>query len=155
VGGVKLDSIEIIELIRTINESSINEFELSNGANYIRMSKNIKDKEYTEKVILEKPISREEPSISQETDTPKENQVIENAKVIKSPIVGTFYTSNGNVEEPFVRIGDKVKKGDVLCIIEAMKIMNEITSNYDGEIVEILVEDGNMVEFEEEIFKIV
>lgn len=74
--------------------------------------------------------------------------------VVKSPIVGTFYSSPGEDKLPFVEAGQKVKKGQVLCIIEAMKLMNEIECEEDGEIEEILVKNGEMVEYGEPLFKI-
>ena len=72
--------------------------------------------------------------------------------IVKSPMVGTFYSKSSPTAESFVKIGSKVKKGDTLCIIEAMKLMNEIESEYDGEIVEILVNDGEMVEYGQALF---
>lgn len=75
-------------------------------------------------------------------------------KEIQSPIVGTFYGSSGPDKPPFVAVGSKVKKGDTLCIIEAMKLMNEIQSEVDGEIVEILVKNEEMVEYGQSMFKI-
>ena len=67
--------------------------------------------------------------------------------VVKAPMVGTFYSKSSPTSEPFVKVGSKVKKGDTLCIIEAMKLMNEIESEFDGEVVEILVKDEEMVEY--------
>ena len=78
----------------------------------------------------------------------------EEYKLIKSPMVGTFYSKSSPNAEPYVKIGDKVKKGDVLCVIEAMKSMNEIESEYDGEIVEISAKDEEMVEYGQVLFKI-
>ena len=78
----------------------------------------------------------------------------ENYKTVKSPMVGTFYGKASPTAEPFVKVGDKVKKGDVLCVVEAMKLMNEIESEYDGEIVEICVENEDMVEYGTTLFKI-
>ncbi len=72
--------------------------------------------------------------------------------VVKSPMVGTFYSRPSPDVDPFVKIGSKVKKGDKLCIIEAMKLMNEIESEYDGEIVDILVQDEEMVEYGKPLF---
>jgi acetyl-CoA carboxylase biotin carboxyl carrier protein len=74
--------------------------------------------------------------------------------VVKSPIVGTFYRSSEPSTPPFVEIGASVKKGSVLCIIEAMKLMNEIDSEYDGEIVNIYVENGQPVQYGERLFAI-
>ena len=74
--------------------------------------------------------------------------------VVKSPIVGTFYRSSEPGAASFVEVGSAVKKGDVLCIIEAMKLMNEIDSEYDGEIVNIYVENGQPVQYGERLFAI-
>ena len=74
--------------------------------------------------------------------------------VVKSPIVGTFYRSAEPGAPPFVEIGQRVKKDEVLCIIEAMKLMNEITSEYDGEITSIYVENGKPVQYGERLFAI-
>ena len=74
--------------------------------------------------------------------------------VIKSPIVGTYYRSSEPGARPFVEVGDTVKKGQVLCIIEAMKLMNEIDSEFDGEIVNIYVESGQAVQYGERLFAI-
>jgi len=73
---------------------------------------------------------------------------------IKSPIVGTFYKSPSPTSEPFVNIGDFVEKGSVVCIIEAMKLMNEIESDMAGEVISILVENGQPVEYGERLFAI-
>ena len=84
-------------------------------------------------------------------ETPKEE---ENYKVIKSPMVGTFYASSSPTAEAFVKVGDKIKKGQVVCIVEAMKLMNEIESEFDGEVVEICVKNEDMVEYGTPLFKI-
>ncbi|MBF0608875.1 MAG: acetyl-CoA carboxylase biotin carboxyl carrier protein [Candidatus Magnetobacterium sp. LHC-1] len=75
-----------------------------------------------------------------------------NLITVKSPIVGTFYRSSSPESRPFAEVGDRVKKGHVLCIIEAMKLMNEIESEVDGIIVEILVENATAVEYAEPLF---
>ena len=74
--------------------------------------------------------------------------------IVKAPMVGTFYSKSSPASEPFVQIGSKVKKGDKLCIIEAMKLMNEIESEFDGEVAEILVKDEEMVEYGTPLFVI-
>lgn len=71
---------------------------------------------------------------------------------VKSPMVGVFYAAPSPEEKPFVSVGDKVKKGDVLCIIEAMKLMNEIVADVDGEIAKICVSDGQVVEYGQCLF---
>ena len=78
----------------------------------------------------------------------------EKYKIIKSPMVGTFYSKPSPNKETFVKTGDIVKKGQVICIVEAMKLMNEIESEFDGEIAEICVKDGDIVEYGQPLFKI-
>jgi acetyl-CoA carboxylase biotin carboxyl carrier protein len=78
----------------------------------------------------------------------------ENLSTFTSPMVGTFYRKPSPDDPEFVKVGETVKKGDVLCIIEAMKVMNEIQAEESGEVVEILVEDSNSVEFGQALFKI-
>lgn len=73
---------------------------------------------------------------------------------IKSPMVGIFYAAASPDAKPFVELGSKVRKGDVVCIIEAMKLMNEITAEFDGEIVDICVQNGDMVEYGQPLFKL-
>lgn len=73
---------------------------------------------------------------------------------IKAPFVGTFYAAPSANEAPYVKVGQKINKGDVICILEAMKVMNEIKSNKSGTVLEIKAQNGNMVEFDEELILI-
>ena len=79
---------------------------------------------------------------------------VSHREVMVPPMVGTFYRRPSPEDPEFVKVGDKIKKGDVLCIIEAMKVMNEIQSDVSGELLEILVEDGVSVEFGQALYKI-
>ena len=79
---------------------------------------------------------------------------VSECKTIKSPMVGTFYSKSSPTAKPYVEVGSKVKKGDVVCIVEAMKLMNEIESDVDGEITEICVNDGDIVDYGKVLFKI-
>ena len=114
-----------------------------------------------------KVVEKEETNISRDTQKDdvkcmqkenKENtqaeEQEENCNIVKSPMVGTFYLKPDPNSNPYVEIGKRVKKGDILCIIEAMKLMNEIECEFDGEITEILVKDGEMVEYGKPLFKI-
>lgn len=83
-------------------------------------------------------------------DLPQTEQ--EKGNIVKSPMVGTFYIKPSPTSEPYVEVGKEVKKGDTLCIIEAMKLMNEIESEFSGRIIEILVKDGEPVEYGTPIF---
>lgn len=93
--------------------------------------------------------------VNNENNVVKEEQKCEeNYKVIKSPMVGTFYSKPSPDKDSFVKVGDAIKKGQVVCIVEAMKLMNEIESEFDGEIVEVCVNDGDVVEYGMPLFKI-
>ena len=152
---------EIKELIELINSSDIAYFEVSNNEMSIKMDKsltrNIGDNISTEttKSIQEINNIVESKANNVENIIKKENIVEEeNINYVKSPMVGTFYSASSPEKESFVNVGDKVCKGDILCIIEAMKLMNEIECEFDGELVEVLVKDGEMVEYGQPIFKI-
>ena len=84
----------------------------------------------------------------------KEKKEDENLKIVKSPMVGTFYASSSPDKDPYVKVGDKIHKGQVLCIVEAMKLMNEIESEFDGEIVEVCINNEDVVEYGTPLFKI-
>ena len=94
----------------------------------------------------------ESPSIAQTSSVSSLNTI--EGHLIHSPIVGTYYESANPESSPFVKVGKSVKKGDVLCILEAMKVMNEITCDVDGTIAEIFVSNGSMVEARMPLFKI-
>lgn len=102
------------------------------------------------------PVPMGMPSTMQTASAPSQT-VAEPAKqetdgnVVKAPIVGTFYQSPSPDKPPFVKVGDKVKKGDVIMIIESMKLMNEVQSDFDGTVTKILVGDGQPVEFDQPI----
>jgi acetyl-CoA carboxylase biotin carboxyl carrier protein len=94
------------------------------------------------------------PIETSETKPVKEDETLQGAHIISSPIVGTFYRKPNPNAEPYVNMGDKVKPGQTLCIVEAMKLMNEITSEVGGEIIKIFVEDAQPVEYGEPLFAI-
>ncbi len=108
------------------------------------------------KLVLEKDSAQEVVYTTENKGVEKiENKPIDvNGKVITSPIVGVFYNRRNPESEPFVRVGSQVKKGDCLCIIEAMKVMNEIVASQDGTVLEVLVENEELVEFDQPLFMI-
>lgn len=85
---------------------------------------------------------------------PSQEEKKDNQKVIKAPMVGTFYSKASPNAEAFVKEGDKVEKGQTLCIVEAMKLMNEIESDYAGTVKKVLVKDGEMVEYGQALFEL-
>lgn len=94
------------------------------------------------------------PSVQAEVQEMPESEEIPAGNIVKAPIVGTFYAAASPDEPPYVKVGDTVKKGDVLMIIESMKLMNEVTSDFDGVVEEILVSNGEAVEYDQPIMRI-
>lgn len=156
-----MDYKDIKKLMDDMGDSKIDslEIEFPEGVK-IKMKKN------TEKeVVITAPgniIEASAPMTPPAVKKPEEKALVnseknlegENVKIVKSPMVGTFYASSSPDKEPFVSVGDKVHKGQVLCIVEAMKLMNEIESEFDGEIVEICVKNEDVVEYGTPLFKI-
>lgn len=155
-----LDYNQIKELIKEIDSSTLRVFELENSDIKLKLSKNEENSLYKENIInttsseSSTVFTKEIKTSTEETLAQTEELIEENLNIVKSPLVGTYYSSSTPGGSPYVEVGYKVKKGDVLCIVEAMKIMNEITSEVDGEIVEVLRTDEEIVEFGMELFKI-
>lgn len=145
---------EIKKLINDMGNSQLTELniEFPNG---IKISMNKKNNNENKKEVLAVNNCTKELNNVVEDNINKNNIAIDtNYKCVKSPIVGTFYSKASPDSNVFVQIGQKVKKGDILCIVESMKLMNEIESEFDGEISEICVKDGEMVEYNQTLFKI-
>lgn len=144
-----MDYNEIKNLINEIGNSKVDEvnLEFPDGIKISVKKNNSQIKEIQKENIIETTNNKE-------TITIKEKEEEQEYKMVKSPMVGTFYSKSEPTANPFVKVGDKVKKGQVLCILEAMKLMNEIESEHDGEIAEICVKDDEMVEFGQILFKI-
>ena len=155
-----LDYNQIKQLIKEIDTSSLRVFELENSDIKLKLSKNEENSSYKENIINttsfenSTAFKKETTTSPEETLVETEELIEENLNIVRSPLVGTYYASSTPGGAPYVEVGSKVKKGDVLCIVEAMKIMNEITSEVDGEIVEALRSDEEIVEFGMELFKI-
>jgi len=151
---------ELKELIQAFKEGGLTELDLKDRDFEITLKKEIQIANTSQ--IQMAPVITQQPQIVaqpvEETQIEVETKEIEkeeiSGNIITSPIVGTFYAAANPESEDFAVLGQKVKKGDILCIVEAMKLMNEIESEYDGEIVEILVQNEEMVEFGQPLFKI-
>ena len=153
-----MDYNNVKELIGIINGSALTEFEYKQGDFYVRMSKNGKMREsgdFSCAKEKKETITRTEEISVPITIIPEEKVEIKEGNFVKAPIVGTFYQSASPDKPPLIKVGDKVKEGDLLCIIEAMKIMNEIKSPYNGEVAEIFVSNEDMVEYDQPLFRIV
>ena len=166
----------IEKLIKLINDSELKELELEEAGLRIRMSKNDSSKViYTEDTrVLSKPIivdkcdsevvnyskldstlvmdSKNEEIITEEIDS--EESSLEGCFIVKSPMVGTFYSSPTENGDPYVKVGDLVSNESILCIIEAMKLMNEIECEVEGTVAKIFVNNGDVVEFGQPIMAI-
>lgn len=141
----KLSVEEIKEIMSRFAELKLGEFKLKDGDFEIKI-----EGKKTEVCVM--PQKADQPVAAtaiQESVQANAAEIDETAKgnVVKSPIVGTFYSSSAPDKPSFATVGKKVKKGDVLFIVESMKLMNEIQSDYTGEIVEILVNNGDAVEY--------
>ena len=164
---------KIQKIIDVLNNSDIEEIEISSfwGIQKIRLSKSKKNqqtpviiKDSAPKTEVTTTVAENNSTIQEENtepDTIVDTEIIEKTQLPdedleyqKAPLVGTFYLSSKPGEAPFISVGDTVSKGQTLCIIEAMKIFNEIESDFDGEIVEVLVDDESPVEFNQKIFSI-
>lgn len=155
-----MDFKGIENLIKAMSESNLSSMEIEYNGIAIKMKKE-NNKSYKQEIISGEYEKENRDNIVEEkklellnneekTDVSTEDNFIE----IVSPIVGTFYESPGADKKPYVKVGDKVKKGDIVCIVEAMKVMNEIEAEIDGEIVEISVKNEQMVQYGEVLFKI-
>ena len=161
-----MDFEKIKELIQLVNDSEIAFFELNNGNESIKMDKSftrnacsstsnsvneMENKSLGENKANNINENKKEEKISEMAN--EESAISkEDVKTITSPMVGTFYASASPTSSAFVKPGDKVTNGTVICIIEAMKLMNEIESECTGTIVECLVNDGDMVEYGQPLF---
>ena len=144
-----MDIRKIKKLIEMLQESDLKEIEVSQGDESVRILRDRFVQTNGNKIIQQPEVFCAEPEIQQKIETSKAE-----GNVITSPIVGTFYRKPSPDKDPFIRVGDTVEKGDVLCIIEAMKMMNEIKSDFSGKIVSIDLEDGEPVEFGQSIITI-
>lgn len=147
---------EIRELASIMKEFSLTGIKIAEGDTVIKLQAE------TVQMAPSSAISNFSPILNTENGTENaasanvnaSSSVTASGTLVKSPMVGVFYSSSSPDSAPFVKVGDQVKKGDVLCIIEAMKLMNEIVAEQDGEITEILAENGQLVEFSQPLFRI-
>jgi acetyl-CoA carboxylase biotin carboxyl carrier protein len=156
---MELDKIR--ELVELVERSQIQELELSNRGETIRISKvpavTVAPAAYAPAVAAPAPVPAALAGQANGGGTsaaPAPPALGENIRDVSSPMVGTFYRAPAPDAEPFVRVGDRVEKGDVVCIIEAMKVLNEIETEVAGVVREILVENAQPVEYGQPLFLI-
>ena len=157
--GPDIEQIE--QLLKTMTEHNLEEFEYSRGDLRIRLKKPSSGAALTvprstpfPEIIVAGPSSSSAGSAAVAAPSALEPRSTEDLHLVKSPIVGTFYGSPSPGAEPFVKIGAYVEDGETLCIVEAMKLMNEIESDSSGEVLRIFVENGQPVEYGQPLFGI-
>ncbi|KPU42671.1 biotin carboxyl carrier protein of acetyl-CoA carboxylase [Oxobacter pfennigii] len=138
-----MDFKEIKDIIELVGKMGFAGFELEKGDVKLKISCN----NNVNTGVDINNLNNVYPTYADISQSQTENTMMEDIDVIKSPMLGTFYITPSPDSEPYVAPGMRVTIGDTICIIEAMKVMNEITSEYDGEIVEILVNNGELVEY--------
>ena len=151
-----MDIRKVKKLIEMLEESNLEEIEIQEGEESVRLVKNKPNNllssqpVYTESIqtIEDRPTERSK----EESEEPAEDE--DSGDLINSPMVGTFYSSASPGSNPFVSVGDHVNEGDVVCIVEAMKMMNEIKSEFSGEVLSINVENSQPVEYGQTLFEI-
>jgi acetyl-CoA carboxylase biotin carboxyl carrier protein len=149
-----MDIRKVKKLIEMLENSSLNEIVIKEGEESVKLVKSAGNIQTPQMIaaspqVLAPAIEEKEPE--EKTKEEPEDKII-SGKSINSPMVGTFYSSPNPGADSFVKVGDKVSEGDVLCIIEAMKMMNEVKSDYNGIIKEILISDADPVEYGEALF---
>lgn len=154
------DLKDIRKLVKLLENSEISEIEISDNERKIRLVKSAPNdgRIMSERVVSVPAQAALPPTVPAEAEAAELAKSVpaggRNVKVMKSPMVGTFYQAPSPDAEPYVQVGDYVHKGQVLCIVEAMKLMNEIESEFDGRIIEVLVENAQPVEYDHELFAI-
>nr|WP_300005499.1 acetyl-CoA carboxylase biotin carboxyl carrier protein [Tissierella sp.] len=156
-----MDLKEIKDLIIAIDKTSIEEVEIEKDDIKIKIYKGSKNRrsrgdDSTDDIYLYEDKNRYDQKIEKTQESQKKNsqENEEDFFIEKSPIVGVYYSASSPDAEAFVKVGQMVKKGDILCIVEAMKIMNEIEAEMDGEVVEIYAQDEDIIQYGQALLKL-
>ena len=152
-----MDLRKLKTLIDLVAESDISELEVTEGESKVRIVKSGAPAAHGQVVMMQPQVAQPMPAVANaapapQAAAPEAAPAEPTGHVVKSPMVGTFYRSSAPGSPPFVEIGSVVKEGDTLCIIEAMKLLNEIDADASGTIRQILVENGQAVEFGQPLF---
>ena len=160
---MNLDHEELHRLLATLAESDINEFRLEGEDFCLEIKRNLGSsadlidspkKITTEEIDTQLPQRKIEPSAVASTPPPSVPGSRSDLVEVTAPMVGTFYRAPGPEEPPFVETGSRISVGQAVCILEAMKLMNELESEVSGEVIEILVENGTPVEFGQVLMRV-
>ena len=151
-----MDLRKIKKLIEMLQESDLNEIEVKEGEESVRINRKKESVIHASTPIsVGQNLNQSSAPLPQTDNSEIENgQAAEDLNHITSPMVGTFYRKPAPDKEPFIEVGQTVKKGDTVCIIEAMKMMNQVKSEFEGKVIAINIEDGDPVEFGQELISI-
>ena len=155
-----MDYQQILELVKEVSKAGLTNFEYTEGKIRIAMSCPQPEEKIVvpaSNLVLQEAAGAGANTVETAVSAQQEpEQIVEEkgGNVVKSPLVGTFYAAPSEDAQPFVKVGDTVKKGQTLAIVEAMKLMNEIESEFDGVVTEILVENEDNVEYGQPLFRI-
>ena len=152
-----MDIRKIKKLIELLEESNLTEIEIVEGEESVRLTRGAATAAPMPAPVSAPQVIAAPPAAPAETGpvvSPDDSESVPEGQLVRAPMVGTYYSASGPESEPFVSMGQKVAVGDTLCIIEAMKMFNQIESDFSGTVVAILVENGQPVEFDEPLFVI-
>ena len=152
-----MDLRKLKKLIDLVQESGIEELEITEGEEKVRINSGNRSSHMTGVVSPVAPVPHVPVSVQPVESSPSPDQAnpVDEGFVMKSPMVGTFYRASNPESAPFVELGQSVNEGDTVCIVEAMKLLNEIECEVSGVIKKILVENGQPIEFGQPLFVIV
>ena len=142
---------QIRELAQIARENGLSAIEITEGESHVRIERATAPAPAAVPAPVAAPVEAAPAAAPAHEET---NVDFNRAREIKSPMVGVFYAAPSPDAKPFEEVGSRVKKGDVVCIVEAMKLMNEIAAEFDGEVVDICVHNGDVVEFGQTLFKL-
>jgi len=156
---LKFDTINLMEIVRIMKDNDLSEFLLQEGKKTLKIKRNTHTREVSK--VIDSRIKSGSAPPKAEIDPPApptDDEAISGERSdfyeVKTPVVGTFYRSSSPDDSPFVKVGDRVKGTDTIGIIEAMKSMNEIKADHSGIIKEIIPQNGDLVEFNQVLFRI-
>ena len=145
---------QIRELAQIAAENGLSAIEIAEGENRVRIERAVSAPAAIPTVVSMPMAAPAAPAPAPAAEAEETNVDVNRTREIKSPMVGVFYAAPSPDARPFVEVGSKVKKGDIVCIVEAMKLMNEISAEFDGEVVDICVHNGDVVEYGQTLFKL-
>jgi acetyl-CoA carboxylase biotin carboxyl carrier protein len=153
IGGNIMNLEEIKDLMKEFGSSEMSVLEIKNGQFSIKMKKG-GEAPVAPVYNQAATVPNIQPVVNQPAKAPESKPEADTATKVKAPLVGVFYASSAPGEEPFAKVGQQVKKGDTLCLIEAMKMINEVPSPVSGRIKKVLAENEELVSFDQVIFEI-